>query len=302
MKATLHQYRVFDTVARLGSVTQAAHELNMTQPAVSNIIRQLENYYDCKLIEIIGRKPSLTPFGKVLVTACQQIEETLNNTQTEINLIKGGLTGTLCVATVSTARYFAPRLLGLFKNKYSDIHIKLTVCNRHEIIKRLKDNADDFVIMSHPPSTMPVDFATFYDDELVIVAPKKFSLECNKKDLLLSDLKNQPWIIREEGSGTRYATENIFKKHRFRPNVEMEISDNEAIKQAIIAGMGISVISKQSIKIELQHKLVKLLNTKGFPVKHTWYLVKNKEKSLPPIAKSFYTFVNKQQPVFTKIY
>ena len=302
MKITLHQLKVFKSVAKLGSVTRAAHELHMTQPAVSNIIRQLADYYDCPLIEVIGRKLSLTPFGNTLLTTCQQLETTLNNTQTEIDLLKGGLTGTLRVATVSTARYFIPRLLGLFKNKHKDIHIKLTVCNRHEIIGRLKDNFDDFVIMSHPPSTIPVDCATFYEDELVTAAPSTHPSARAKKLLSLSSLKNDAWIIREEGSGTRYATENIFKKWRFSPKVEMEIGDNEAIKQAIIANMGISVISKQSIKIELKHKLIAQLHVKGFPVKHTWYLVKNKEKTLPPIAKSFYTFVNKEQPVFKDIY
>jgi len=302
MKITLHQLRVFEIVAKVNSVTQAAHELHMTQPAVSNIIRQLEDYYDCKLIEVIGRKLSLTPFGKALVTGCHQIEEILNSTKTEIDLLKGGLTGTLHVGTVSTARYFVPRLLGLFKNKHKDIHIKLTVCNRHKLIKRLKENLDDVVIMSHPPTTLPVNWANFYDDELVIAGPKNFSLSNSKKPLLLSQLKDEAWIIREEGSGTRYATENIFKKYRFSPKVEMEISDNEAIKQAIIANMGISVISKQSIKFELEHQLINLIDVKGFPIKHTWYLVKNKEKSLTPIAKSFYAFVNNQQPVFKDIY
>ncbi len=302
MKITLHQLKVFECVARMGSVTQAAHELHMTQPAVSNIIRQLEEYYDCSLIEVIGRKLSLTVFGQTLVEGCQKLQTTLENTQTQIDLLKGGLTGTLHVATVSTARYFIPRLLGHFKTKYPDIHIKLVICNRHEIINRLSKNLDDFVIMSNPPRNSSVDCANFYDDELVIASSIKHKLSKSKQPIKLSSLKQEAWILREEGSGTRYATENIFRKSRFKPKVEMEISDNEAIKQAIMANIGISVISKQSIKIELSHKLISLIPTTQFPVKHTWYLVKNKGKNLAPIAESFYTFVNHHQPIFKTIY
>lgn len=299
MRITIHQLKVFQQVAKLGSVTQAAHQLHMTQPAVSNILRQLEAYYDCALTEVIGRQLFLTPFGKILLNTSQDIELLLNAAKTEIDLLKGGLSGTLRLATVSTARYFMPRLLGLFKDKYPDLHVKLTVCNRHQVITRLKDNIDDFVIMSHPPSSIPVDCAEFFSDELVIAggAHQKVTSEPQ----LLSALKSEAWIIREEGSGTRYAMDTLFKKRRFHPQIEMEISDGEAIKQAIIAGMGMSVVSKQSIKMELKNKLIKLLNVKGFPIKHTWYLVKNKNKMLPPVAQTFYTFVNHKKPVFKDI-
>lgn len=299
MRITIHQLNVFQQVAKLGSVTQAAHALHMTQPAVSNILRQLEEFYDAKLTEVIGRKLSLTAFGKILLRNAQEIELMLNATKTEIELLKGGLSGTLKLATVSTARYFVPRLLGLFKTKYPEVHVILTVCNRHQIITRLNENMDDFVIMSHPPSTFPVDCAEFLIDELVIAAAKESSHP--RGVISLSSLKNDAWIIREEGSGTRYAMDTLFKKHRFHPQIEMEISDGEAIKQAIIANMGLSVVSKHSIKLELQQKLIRSLRVKGFPIKHTWYLVKNKNKTLPPVAHSFYQFVKHKKPVFKDI-
>lgn len=299
MKVTLHQLTVFEQVAKQSSITLAANVLHMTQPAVSNIVKQLENYYGCQLTEVIGRKLSLTVFGEILVSGCRQLQSVLNNTQAEIELLKGGLSGTLTVATVSTARYFIPGLLGAFKKQYPAIHIKLTVCNRQEIINRLEKNLDDFVIMSHPPMTIPVECTNFYNDELVVAVSNTHPLS-RYKSASLKALQEQPWIIRENGSGTRYATDKIFKKHRFLPNIEMEIGDNEAIKQAIIANMGISVISKQSIQLELKNHLISLLSLKDFPVKHQWYLVKNKGKIFPPIAENFYHFVNKQQPVFTK--
>lgn len=300
MRITLHQLNVFMSVAKHRSVTLAAHQLHMTQPAVSNIIKQLEDYYGCALIEVIGRKLSLTAFGKAVVESSRSIQQILTNTQAEIELLKGGLAGTLKVATVSTAKYFVPHLLGIFKKEHTNIHVKLTVTNRQNILQRLKENDDDFVIMSHPPTTPAVDCAEFYDDELVVAASTQYLQ--NTLPTQLANLKNEPWIIREEGSGTRYATERLFKQYKFTPTVEMEISDNEAIKQALIANMGVSVLSKQSIKLELENNLLQCLPIRGFPVTHQWYLVKNKGKALPPIAENFYTFVNKHQPIFTNVY
>lgn len=302
MKITIHQLKVFHTVAKVGSVTLASHELHMTQPAVSNIIRQLQDYYDCPLIEVVGRQLSLTPFGQTVAKSYLQLESILNSTATKIELLKGGLSGTLCLAVVSTARYFIPRLLGLFKERYPDVHIKLTVCNRHEMMTRLKDNLDDFVIMSHPPTAIPVDCADFYDDELVVAVPINHPLAALDKPIALSKLNDEAWIFREPGSGTRYAIENMFRKYKFSPMVKMEISDNEAIKQAIMANMGISILSKQSIKVETQHDLIAELNINKFPVKHTWYLVKHRGKALSPIAESFFTFVNKHKPHFKNVY
>ena len=269
MRVTLHQLTVFEQVAHHGSVTRAAHALHMTQPAVSNILKQLEDYYQCPLTEVIGRKLSLTPFGEALLEGCRELHTTMNNIQAEIELLKGGLAGTLRVATVSTAKYFMPHLLGAFKRENPGIHINMTVCNRREIIQRLQENLDDFVIMSHPPGTLPVDCADFYDDELVVAASPRHKLS-QSKQLSLNALQDDAWIIREPGSGTRYATEVIFKKRHFTPRVEMEISNNEAIKQAIVADMGISVISKQSIKLELENQLLQLVPVKGFPVRHIW--------------------------------
>lgn len=291
MKVTLHQFKVLAAVAEAGSVTQAAHDMHMTQPAVSNIIRQLEDFYQCRLFDLVGRKISLTQFGEVLVETAKSLHATLSNTQAKIDLLRGGLTGTLSVATVTTARYFVPKLLGSFKQEHPNIHFKLTTCNRQDILARLKKNLDDFVIMSHPPTMKSVDCVEFYDDELVVVAPNTFPLK--KSQFKLADLADQPWIVREEGSGTRYAAENIFHKLKFAPKVEMEIGDIEAIKQAIMAGMGISVVSKHSIEAELANQQLIELPVKGFPVKHIWYLVKNKGKTLSPVAKNFYVFVHK---------
>lgn len=302
MRITLHQLKVFAIVAKNQSVTKAAHELHMTQPAVSNILRQLQEYFDCELVEVIGRKLSLTPFGLILLEGGRQMHDTLSLTKARMEQLKGGLVGSLKIATVTTAKYFVPHLLGRFKEKYQDVKIELTVCNRHTIIQRLQNNEDDFVVMSHPPSDLVVDVADFYSDELVIAASNDTALSKDKKCIKLSELALEPWIFREEGSGTRYATENVFREKKFHPQVEMIISDNEAIKQALMANLGIAAISKQSIKNELKHNMLAELQVEDFPAQHTWYLVKNRHKALSPIAERFYTFVNHHQPVFTQIF
>jgi DNA-binding transcriptional LysR family regulator len=285
---------VFEAVAKHQSVTIAAQYLHMTQPAVSNIIKQLQNHYGCPLIEVIGRKLSLTVFGQSLLANCKIISATLDTIQTEIELLKGGVSGTIQVATVSTAKYFVPYLLGKFKeqhDKNDKIHIKLTVGNRQEIIQHLQENKGDFVIMSHPPDKLTVDCADFYNDELVVITGKNYTSK-KSRSTHLKALEREPWIIREQGSGTRYATERVFKQHHFFPSIAMEIGDNEAIKQAVIANMGIAVISRQSVKFEVEKGLIKILTVTPFPVRHQWYLVKNKNKALSPVASKFYIFVH----------
>lgn len=299
MKLTLHQLQVFQKVAQCGSVTAAATQLHMTQPGVSNILRQLEQYYDCRLTDVVGRKMQLTQFGKILVSGSQQIQVDLNNIQSEMDRLRECVAGTMMVGTVTTAKYFTPQLLGKFKVKHPQIKVNLAVKNRQEIITRLQNNSDDFVIMSHPPREMNVDYADFYEDELVIASSPTFAKHL-KDNVNLSSLKDAQWIMRENGSGTRFATENAFREQSFYPKIAMEISDSEAIKQAIMADIGISVISKQSIQSELKAKTLRILPVLGFPLAHRWYLVKNHGVSLSPLAEHFYAFVNQHQPVFNQ--
>ncbi len=261
----------------------------MTQPAVSNILKQLEDYFDCRLIEVVRKKLSLTEEGHKLLDCAQQIRTIIDNTKSEINLIHGIIAGHLRVATVSTAKYFVPRLLGAFKNLYPQVHIELTVKNREQIISRLEHNLDDFVIMSQPPELNTIEKADFYHDQLVVVASVQHRL-ANKKNMSLKDLKDEAWLMREKGSGTRIAIQSIFKKHRLQPNITMEIDNNESIKQAVMANMGISIISKKSIELELATKHIKILDIQGFPIQYKWFLVKNKQKKLSHVASEFHKF------------
>ncbi|MBN9288944.1 MAG: LysR family transcriptional regulator [Gammaproteobacteria bacterium] len=290
MNITLHQLRVFYQVAKSKSVTKAALQLHMTQPAVSNLIRALERQVETPVIEILHKKLYVTEAGKVLIRAFEQIEAQLHDTKTQLNLLKDKMVGTIKIATVSTAKYFVPRLLGAFKSEYPDVHIELKVKNRHEIIERLRLNLDDFVIMSQLPDNISIEHHDFFEDKLVVAASYQHS-KCAQKKLSLKMLVNEPWLIRESGSGTRMAMESIFKKYRIKPNIQMEIDNNESIKQAIIGNIGISILSHQSIEIEQKAGLIKVLNAAEFPVQHKWHLVKSKGKKLPIIAQKFYDYV-----------
>lgn len=290
MRITLHQLHVFKEIAKQGSVTRAGERLCITQPSVSNILRQLENYYGCALIEVICKKLYLTSGGEILLNGCMQLDACLEKIRSEIDSFKGSVTGTLKLAIVSTAEYFVPRLLGAFKQKNPFIRIQMKVCNRDEIINRLKTNEDDFVIMSQPPDLVQIDRADFYEDSLVVVA-SPINQYAKKYEIKLQEIANDRWIVREPGSGTRLAMLNIFKKNGIEPGIEMELGNNESIKQAVIANIGISIIPKQSIELELRNHLICVLPVKGFPIQHKWYLIKNKDKKTAPISEKFYAFV-----------
>ena len=290
MNITLHQLQVFKKVAELNSVTQAAKALHMTQPAVSNVLRLLNDSLASPVFEVINKKIYLTSTGRILLEASDQIRQTLDGALSQINLEKGLLTGTIRIASVSTAKYFILRLLGAFKKEHPDIHIQLVVKNRNDIIDRLHHNADDFVIMSQLPDNLKIDYQPCYEDELVVAAAAEYQFK-TKKITTLQQLQDEAWLIREQGSGTRMAMLNLFKKYRINTPFEMELDNNESIKQAVISNMGISILSRQSIELEEKLGLIKVPGIKEFPVAHEWYLVKAKGKKSSPIAQKFYDYV-----------
>lgn len=287
---TLHQLNALKAVQQHGSITKAAQALHITQPAVSNILKQLERKYRYALTETIGKKIYLTPAGNRLVTAADRINAELESAASDINALHGQLSGTLNVTIVSTAKYFVPKLLGQFRQLHPNVKVKLTVCNRENAIETLKDNSSDFLVMSQPPTDINIYKQPIYEDQLVIVASPNIQLQHKLEQL--SDLSDDDWIIREPGSGTRIVMKKLFKQHKIAPHIAMEVSNNESIKQLIMANMGISIISKQSIELELQHKLIKILNLPEFPMPHPWYLVTNKGKHINRITKEFFNFAH----------
>jgi DNA-binding transcriptional LysR family regulator len=291
MPVTLHQLNTLKAVKNHGSITAAAQALHITQPAVSNILKQLESHYPCPLIEIVGKKLYLTEAGLCLIDACDKISAALEVADTEINALNGKLSGTLRVTIVSTAKYFVPRILGSFRKTHPGIKVKLTVCNREKAIQTLRENHCDFLIMSQPPTELPIKQKFFHNDQLVVVGSPEMKF---KRKMTLSDLAEHDWLIREPGSGTRIVMKKLFRQCKATPNVVMEVSNNESIKQLIMANMGISIVSKQSIELELEHNLLKVLPVVNFPLQHPWFVVMNQAKHQNSIINEFFDFVDQQ--------
>lgn len=296
MRITFHQCRVFETVAHEKSITKAAKKIFLSQPAVSNLIKQVEETLGTELIKVVGKTIYLTVAGEKFLAACIDIRHRLEKLDYEITNLNPKKFGKLSICVVTTAKYFVPKLLGEFKKSYPNIKIDLHVVNRRSAITRLKDNLDDFVIMSQPPQDKNLIISDFFQDKLVVVASSSNQLSSLKK-VRLKDIENQDWIMREDGSGTKIAVDNILKEKEVQPNISMHISNNESIKQLLIANMGIAIIPLQSIELELKMGYLSILDVIGFPINHEWYLVKRKSRKNSPIVDLFLKYIENYDKV-----
>jgi DNA-binding transcriptional LysR family regulator len=291
MRLSLHQLNVLLSIKQKMSISLAAKALHMTQPAVSNIVKQLEDLYQTKLTMRVNRQTQLTAAGLILSETAAKIQHLLREADDKIKADENLLNGKLSVAVVSTAKYFVPRLLAAFKRQHPSIRTHLTVDNRRNILNRLKQDLDDIVIMSQPPNDKRFIAQDFYDDKLVVAVSATSKLN-RKKTYSISELINEDWLMRESGSGTRMAIEKLFKAEKITPNIISEVSNNESIKQLMIAGMGISIVSLQSIELELDNNLLTILPVKGFPKKHAWYMVKKQNNNANITVEAFDEFVD----------
>ena len=296
MRISLHQLTVFKQVVEQGSVTLAAQALHLSQPAVSNILKQLTEHTGHVLFETIDRKLYVTQAGQAVLQLAQQCESSMEDTTQQLQALAGGVIGTLSIGIVSTAQYFVPRLLGAFKQAHPQIHVALSVGNRHSILQRLEDNLDDFVVLSQPPKQSNMEVAPFFDDQLVIVAPPQHASQ-NHKMLKLRDLVKDTWLLRERGSGTRMMMERLFAEQGIAPHESMTIGNAESIKQMIMAGLGISMLSEQSVELEVANHLLTTLPVQHFPYRHPWYRVSHRNKHVSPLVEAFDHFVKSHPEV-----
>jgi LysR family transcriptional regulator, low CO2-responsive transcriptional regulator len=287
---SLRQLQLFDAIARLGSFTAAAKELYVTQPTVSMRIKKLELSVGLPLFEQIGKQTYLTEAGKIIRRHTQQVLDALANMEMEIADLQGLKTGYLRLAVVTTAKYFAPRALGKFCELYPGVDVSLKVTNRERLLQRLEDNADDLYIIGHPPQSNDVIFEPYLANPLVVLAPRTHPL-AGKVDIQPEQLVEYPFIMREPGSGTRMAIEEFFTQHKVELNIRMELGSNEAIKHAIDAGLGISVLSRHTLALEGVEGPLVILDVKGFPLSWQWHIGRNKGKHLSVIAETFLNFI-----------
>jgi LysR family transcriptional regulator, low CO2-responsive transcriptional regulator len=287
---TLRQMRVFAAVARYRSFTRAARELHLTQPAVSQQIRLLEDQAGLPLFEHIGRTFQLTAGGEELLRYATQVTELLREAGESLAALRGLKRGVLKLGAVSTAKYFAPSLLSAFTPAYPEVTIRFVVGNREEVIKLLSSNEIDLVIMGRPPRELVTVAAPFSKHPLVIIASPSHPL-AGKRRIAMQQLTDENFVIREEGSGTRAAMEHVFGEHGVAYRTSMEVSSNETIKQAVMAGMGLSFISRHTVTLELATGKLVTLNVTGMPVVRDWYVIHLRDKKLSPIAAAFRSFL-----------
>ena len=295
IQATLHQLKVFETVARNGSFTRAAEELLITQPTVSSQVKQLTKAVGLPLFEQIGKSLYLTDAGKELLVTCQDIFERLNNFEMKVADLKGTKQGQLRLAVITTAKYFVPRLLGSFCQHYPGIDVALKVINHQEIQQRMLDNKDDLYIVSNPHKDIDLKSQPFLNNPLVVVARKDHPL-ANKSNLDIQELDKQSFIMREQGSGTRDAILQMFEEHNISVKVKLELGSNEAIKQAISGGLGISILSEHCLISERILGELTILDFEHFPIKRRWFVCHLAGKKLSVIAETFLNYLLEESP------
>ncbi len=286
MNATFRQLRLFLALADLGSVSAAARATHVTQPTASMQLRELADAVGLPLHEVIGKKVYLTAAGEALASTARAMVGEWSLFEQQVAAMKGLHQGRLRVAVVSTAKYFVPRWLGAFCAAHPDVEIALEILNRDGVVQRLRRNQDDISIMSIPPKDLDIEQREFLPNPLVVVAPWGHPL-ASQRAIPLAELAGQRFILRESGSGTRMAAEAHFRAHAFTPQVRLALGSNEAIKQAVAGGMGLSVLSRHALAPEPAGEGLCLLDVEDFPIHASWYIVHLRGKQLSPLARVF---------------
>ncbi len=290
MNYTLHQLQVFLKITQTKSITRAAEELHLTQPAISIQLRNFQNQFDIPLTEIVGRKLYITEFGKEIALASQRIIDEVNAINYRTSAFKGLVSGRLRISVVSTGKYVMPYYLSEFVNTNKGIELEMDVTNKLKVIQSLKNNEVDFALVSVLPKDLVLEHLPLLENKLFLVANRK--LEYDGKDKIKDIFSKYPSIFREEGSATRVAMENFLINQNVRVGMKLQLTSNEAVKQAIIAGLGISIMPLIGLRNELENGQLKIVPISGLPITTDWQLIWLKNKPLTPVAKSFLDFIN----------
>ena len=294
--STFRQLQIFESIFRLGSFTRAAEELFLTQPTVSMQIKKLTDVVGLPLFEHVGRNVVPTEAGHELYHACRDIFQILSNLEMKIADFQGLQRGKLRIGVVTTGKYLVPELLGQFSHEFPGIELSLEVTNRNRIIERMYANEDDLYIMGQAPEgEIEIESYQFSPNPLVVMAPRNHPL-VGKKQISLKRISQEPFIMRETGSGIRDATLRIFEAKNLKPNVRMEIGSNEAIKYSIVGGLGLSVLSLHTLTLESKDGPVAILDVEGFPIMRSWNIVYPKGKELSLAAQAFLDFAIQREP------
>jgi DNA-binding transcriptional LysR family regulator len=294
MNITLHQLRVFRVIVEKQSITKAAEELNMTQPAVSIQLKKMQGQFDIPLTEVIGRKVYITDFGLDVCGIAAKVLAELEEIEYKAAAFKGILAGRLSVSVVSTGKYILPYFLSGFLQANPAVELSVDVTNRLRVIESLEENEVDFSLVSVPPTQLQVMEEMIMPNRWYLVAPKNYPIP-GRQRLDKSVFAKIPLIFREEGSGTRYIMQQYFKQAGIVPRISLELASDEAVKQAVMAGLGLSILSILTLKNELRQKEIKIVPVRGLPLKSNWRLIWLKRKKASLIAQAYLDYVRREK-------
>ena len=278
---------------RLGGYTRAARELHLSQPTVSMQVKKLRETIGYPLLEKVGNNLHTTTVGDDVYDLSRKILNSIVSLGESTADLEGVVKGPLRIAVITSAKYFMPHLLGEFISQHPEVKPILKVTNRSRVLERLKSNEDDLLIMGQVPDELAVEAHPFVDNELVVVASTRHPLtQCS--DITLEQLSKERFLVRESGSGTRLAIDRLFAEQGLEVQPYMDLGSSEAIKQAVMAGLGISVLSRHNLRLELAGKHIAILDVKGFPLFYRWYAVHLKGKRLSLVSRTFLEFLLRQ--------
>lgn len=303
---TLKQFKAIQAIAANGKIVNAAKMLSLSPPAVTIQLRQVEDEVGLALFDRTADGMRPTAAGLAFVDAAQAIEERMRLLQDQMDAIKGVRTGSLRLGVVSTAKYFAPRLMAAFMEEYPDIDMRLLIGNRADTIASLKNRDVDIALMGRPAKDVPVRASAFGDHPLVIIAPPDHPL-AKARDISKERIARENFIIREPGSGTRISLEIFLSDIPGRiDDLGVEMASNETIKQAVMAGLGIAFISAHTIAFEVEAGRLAILDVVGMPIRRQWFSVMRNDHAISPAMATFHDFLMRQGarylPLFGRLY
>lgn len=289
MNYTLHQLLIFLKIVETKSITKASEELHLTQPAVSIQLKKFQDQFDIPLTEVIGRQLYITDFGKEIAITAEKIVHQIQEINYKTLAYKGQLSGRLKISVVSTGKYVIPYFIADFLKENKAVELELDVTNKAKVIESLQSNEVDFALVSLLPDNLEIDKIDLMENKLYLVGNEEFNFSTEKNDK--SILQDIPIIYREKGSGTRQVMERFLEHNKLQLTKKMELTSNEAVKQALIAGLGCSIMPLIGIKNELNNGDLHIIPIKGLPLKSIWQLIWMKQKNLSPVAKAFTNYL-----------
>ena len=289
MQYTFHQLKIFTRIAQLGSITKAAEELHLSQPALSIQLRNFQHQFDIPLTEIVGKKLYLTDFGQEILAYAERILDQAGAMDDVVQSYKGQLTGKLKIAVVSTGKYVMPYLLTDFLNAHPAITLELDVTNKEKVIESLEHNSIDFALVSLVPGHLKTESIPIVKNTMHLIGA--YESKKSQIELSINELQQLPWIFREQGSGTRQMMERFLSQRHITVQKMLELTSNEAVKQAIMANLGYSIMPLIGIRNELMSKQLMIMPVKGLPIHTTWHIIWLKGKKHSPVVKALLEYI-----------